>query len=103
MKLQDVLLRVKTEEIVGNTDVDISDVQIDSRQVGNGCMFIAERGTQVDGHKFIPDAIQNGATVVVCEEMPTERPEDVTFVRVKNSEDAVGPLCTRFYGDPATK
>ncbi len=103
MKLQDVLQKVETEEIIGNAEVEISDVQIDSRQAGQGCLFVAERGTQVDGHKFIPAAIQNGAVAVVCEEVPAQCPDGVTFVKVKSSEDAVGPVCTQFYGDPTSK
>lgn len=101
MKLQDVLQKVEPKEIKGTCDIEISDVQIDSRQITKGGLFIAERGTQVDGHKFIPAAIENGAAAVVCEEFPAECPESVTFVKVGSSEDAVGPVCTQFYGDPS--
>lgn len=100
MKLQDVLQKIKVEEYAGNPEAEVTDIQIDSRQVKPGCLFVAERGTQVDGHKFIPMAIENGAVAVICEEMPAERPEGVTFARVKDSEDAVGPACTQFYGNP---
>ena len=103
MKLQDVLLKVKPVEITGSTDVEISDVQIDSRQVKPGCLFIAERGTQVDGHRFIPAAVSNGAVAVVCETLPDECPAGVTFVKVKSSEDVAGKVCTQFYGDPTSK
>lgn len=101
MKLEEVLLRAKPEEIAGDPGVEISGVQIDSRLVKQGDLFVAERGTQVDGHKFIPAAIAGGAVAVVCEEMPAKRPEGVTFVRVKSSEDVVGSICTLFYGDPS--
>ncbi len=100
MKLQDVLQKVEPKEIKGTCDIEISDVQTDSRQITKGSLFIAERGTQVDGHKFIPAAIENGAAAVVCEEFPAECPEGVTFVKVESSEDAAGPICTQFYGDP---
>ncbi len=93
--------KVEPKEIKGTCDIDISDVQIDSRQITKGSLFVAERGTQVDGHKFIPAAIENGAVAVVCEEFPAECPEGITFVKVDSSEDAVGPVCTQFYGDPS--
>lgn len=101
MKLQDVLRKVRPEEIAGNAEVEITSVQIDSRLVGAGSLFVAERGTQADGHRFIPAAIAAGAVAVVCEEFPAEMPEGVTFVRVKSSTSAVGPVCTQFYGDPS--
>ena len=101
MKLQDVLQKVEPKEITGACDIEISGVQIDSRQITKGDLFVAERGTQVDGHKFIPAAIEKGAVAVVCEEIPTECPTGVTFIKVTDSEDAVGPICTQFYGDPS--
>lgn len=101
MKLQDVLQKVEPKEITGACDIEISGVQIDSRQITKGDLFVAERGTQVDGHKFIPAAIEKGAVAVVCEEIPTECPAGVTFIKVTDSEDAVGPICTQFYGDPS--
>ena len=94
MKLQDVLQKVEPKEITGACDIEISGVQIDSRQITKGDLFVAERGTQVDGHKFIPAAIEKGAVAVVCEEIPTECPAGVTFIKVTDSEDAVGPICS---------
>ena len=66
MKLQDVLQKVEPKEITGACDIEISGVQIDSRQITKGDLFVAERGTQVDGHKFIPAAVMSGSISGVC-------------------------------------
>ena len=78
-------------------------VDIDSRRDKPGHLFVAVRGTQVDGHSFIPKAIEQGAVAVLCEDMPEERREGVTYVKVSSTEAAVGPVATMFYGDPSTK
>lgn len=103
MKLQELLKNVKPLQIVGGTDVEISGVNIDSRRIETGHLFVAMKGTQVDGHKFIPKAIEQGAKAVLCEDLPEERPEGVTFVQVASTEEAVGPVATLFYGDPSRK
>lgn len=103
MKLKDVLRKVRLLEVIGDLDTDIADVQIDSRKVTEGSLFIAERGTQSDGHAFIPAAVKNGALAVVCEEIPEERDFSTVFIRVKNTEAAAGPIATQFYGDPSRR
>lgn len=103
MKLQELLKNVKPIAIVGNADTDITGVNIDSRKIEKGHLFVAQKGTQVDGHQFIGKAIAQGATAVLCEDMPEEKAEGVTYVQVESTEDAVGKVATLFYGDPSKK
>ena len=103
MKLKDVLHKVKPLETIGSMETEITDVQIDSRKVKKGSLFIAERGTQTDGHVFIPAAVKNGAAAVVCETMPEEIDGNTAFVRLESTEAAAGPIATQFYGDPSRK
>lgn len=103
MKLKDVLRKVKPLETIGSMETEITDVQIDSRKVKKGSLFIAERGTQTDGHVFTPAAVKNGAAAVVCETMPEEIDGNTVFVRLESTEAAAGPIATQFYGDPSRK
>ncbi|MCR5819339.1 MAG: UDP-N-acetylmuramoyl-L-alanyl-D-glutamate--2,6-diaminopimelate ligase [Bacteroidaceae bacterium] len=103
MKLSEIIKNIKTLNVVGNADVNISDVQINSRQVAPGTLFIAIRGTVTDGHKFIPGALEAGASAVICEQIPDERPAGVTFIQVENSEAAASPAATAFFGNPTEK
>ena len=102
-KLKDLLRAIRPIEVIGDTNIEITDVNIDSRQVEAGSLFMALRGTQADGHAYIPAAIEKGATAILCEEMPKERRKDVTYIQVKDSEDAAGRIATAFYGDPTSK
>ncbi len=102
MKLKDLLTKIKPVEIIGNADIDITGINIDSRKIEPGHLFVAMRGTQVDGHQFIPKAIEKGAAAVLCEEI-AEPVEGITYVKVADCEDSVGPVATTFYGDPTSK
>lgn len=102
MKLKDLLTKIKPVEIIGNADIDITGINIDSRKIESGHLFVAMRGTQVDGHQFIPKAIEKGAAAVLCEEI-AEPVEGVTYIKVADCEDSVGPVATTFYGDPTLK
>ena len=103
MLLSDIIKGIRVEEIVGDTQRDITDVHIDSRRIAQGHLFVAMRGTQVDGHKYIPSAIEKGAIAIVCEELPQSPAEGITYVRVANSEEAVGPIATAFNDNPTEK
>ena len=105
MKLETLLNDISTLAIVGETDIDIKGVNIDSRKIKDGHLFVAMRGTQVDGHKFIPKAIELGAKAILCEEMPEVKTPTpgVTYIQVKSTEDVVGKVATMFYGDPSRK
>jgi len=103
MRLLDLLADIKPIAIVGNSEIDISAVDIDSRLAARGHLFVAMRGTQTDGHRFIPQVVEAGAAAVVCEHLPAERPENVCFVVVESTEKAVGRIATAFYGHPAER
>ena len=103
MKLKELLKDIPVVAIVGSEDVEITDVNIDSRRIKDGHLFIAMKGTQVDGHKFVPKAIELGAKAVMCEDMPEEKAEGVTYVQVESTEDVVGKVATTFHGNPSTK
>lgn len=103
MKLNELLKSVKPLDIIGNGEVEITGVNIDSRRIKSGHLFVAIKGTQADGHTFIPKAIELGAVAVLCEDVPEDKKEGVTYVAVASTEDAVGKVATLFYGDPSTK
>ena len=103
MRLNELLINIKNADITGNADVEITGVNIDSRRIEEGHLFVAIRGTQVDGHRFIPKAIEQGAAAILCEELPETLSDDVTYVKVASTEDAVGPVSTVFYGNPSEK
>ena len=103
MRLNELLKNVETLNITGDVEVEITGVNIDSRRIEKGHLFVAIPGTQTDGHKFIPKAIELGAAAVLCEKMPEEQTPGVTYIQVASTEDAVGKVATLFYGDPSRK
>ena len=103
MLLTDIIKAIKVDEVVGTTACEIADIHIDSRRIAQGHLFVALRGTQVDGHQYIQAAIDKGAVAIVCEQLPDMLSEGVTYVRVPSSEEAVGPLATAFNGNPTDK
>ena len=101
MELKELIRPLDVLEVIGNTDVEISGVQSDSRKVEKGFLFVAVRGTAVDGHAYIQSAIEKGAAAIVCEEIPARSDENVgasgnkpVFIRVKDSADAFPQLQT---------
>ena len=104
MKLSDILKKVNVLESRGDLQREITGVNTDSRQVKEGNLFVAVKGTQTDGHTYVPKAIELGAkAVLVCEPIPEDAPNGVTFVRVEDTEDAIGKVATTFYGDPSSR
>lgn len=103
MRLSELLKNVKPLAITGDAGVEITGVNIDSRRIAPGHLFVAIKGTQTDGHAYIGKAVELGAAAVLCEEMPEERKESVTYVTVESTEAAVGPVATLFYGDPSRR
>jgi UDP-N-acetylmuramoyl-L-alanyl-D-glutamate--2,6-diaminopimelate ligase len=97
------LYKVKLEEILGSTHVAVSSVTFDSRKVKKDTLFIATRGVSADGHSFIQTAIDNGAIAVVCEEFPENRKENITYVKVKDSSEALGYIACNYYDNPSEK
>ena len=103
MILSELLKYVNPSCIIGDDHIDITGVNIDSRKIKKGHLFVAIKGTQTDGHQFIPKALELGAAAILCEDLPEERKEGVTYVQVASTEDAVGPVATVFYGEPSLK
>ena len=100
--LTQILRGIKTLDIQGETDKQVAQIIFDSRKAEKNCLFVAVRGTQVDGHSFIPQVIEKGATVIICEEIPANT-EGVTFVKVADAAQALGVLAANFYDNPTKK
>ena len=103
MRLENLLRDICKVTVIGDENKEITGVNIDSRQVQEGHLFIAVKGTQTDGHSYINKAIENGAIAVVCQTLPEERHDGVTYVQVEDSEQIVGLIATTFYGNPTSK
>jgi UDP-N-acetylmuramoyl-L-alanyl-D-glutamate--2,6-diaminopimelate ligase len=101
--LTDILYKAGLEEIIGTTNVAVASVTFDSRRIKKDCLFVAVHGTSVDGHKFIEQAIEGGALAIVCEELPENKHENITYVRVKDSHYALGIIASNFYDNPSQK
>lgn len=99
--LKDILYKSRITEIVGSTHTAIESVTMDSRTVKPFCLFVAIKGVSSDGHLFIDKAIQQGAVAVVCEKMPEELKEGITYVQVSNSAEALGYIASNFYDNPS--
>lgn len=97
IKLSDILYTVHTKALSGNTDLDIQSVHIDSREVTSKSLFIAVRGVNADGHRFISKAIEQGAVAIVCEAIPSAKKDGITYVQVSDSSEAAGRIALNFY------
>lgn len=102
-KLKDILYKASLLEVSGSTDRDISQITFDSRSVSRNSLFVAIRGTQVDGHQYILQSVEKGAVAVVCEKMPQELLNGVTYVKVKDSSIALGIIANNFFDEPSAK
>lgn len=103
MKIKEILANCNLLEIKGDKDIDILDITFDSRKVSEGSLFFAVRGSQVDGHDYIGKAIEKGAKAIVCELLPTELADNVTYIQVDNSAYVLGVSAANFYGNPSKK
>ena len=101
--MRDILYKVNIRSVIGSTDLEINDVQIDSRKIKSGSLFIAVKGVAFDGHQFIDKAIEAGAVAVVFQESFIERKEGVVCVEVENSAAAAGLIAHNFFGQPSEK
>jgi UDP-N-acetylmuramoyl-L-alanyl-D-glutamate--2,6-diaminopimelate ligase len=101
--LRDILYKVNIRSVAGRTDVEVNDVQIDSRKVKPGAVFIAMKGVGIDGHQFIEKAIESGAAAIVCEQMPGVKRDGVNYIQVENSAAAAGFIAHNFFGQPSGK
>jgi len=98
-----LLSQIKISKILGNSEILIEKIEIDSRKVNKNCLFAAISGTQVDGHTFIDSAIKNGAAAILCEKLPANISEKVTFILVKKVSESLGKIATAFYDFPSKK
>ena len=94
---------IKMKTIIGNPEIMVSEIIIDSRKVTIGSMFVALKGTQIDGHTFIQKAIDMGAESILCEDLPENRLDNITFLQVSNASEALGYLASEFYDNPSEK
>ncbi|HSN07791.1 MAG TPA: Mur ligase domain-containing protein, partial [Hanamia sp.] len=101
--LQQILYKVNLETVVGDTTIQILDLQIDSRKVKPGSCFIAVKGTVTDGHEYIETAINKGASAIVCEKIPDVINEEVHYVVVRNSASTAAVMAHNFYGRVSEK
>ena len=102
-KLQDILYKVRLLSVNGTTDADVKDIQIDSRKISAGSVFVAITGEKVDGHNFIDKAIEMGASSIVCQVMPSGFKEGITYIKVNNTHEAVAYMAHNFYDEPSKK
>ncbi len=101
--LRDILYKAGLEEVAGNIDIDVRHIHFDSRKVGSEDLFVAVKGTQVDGHQFVEKAIELGATAIVCEQLPSKLQEGIAYCKVKSSSKALGVIADNFYDNPSSK
>ena len=101
--LKDILYKVEIDAVVGNTSVTVNSLQFDSRKVAFNDTFVAIRGSVSDGHKYIGQAIENGALAVICEEFPKQIVNGVTYVKVEDSQEALAFMAANYYDNPSEK
>ncbi|MGG6229251.1 UDP-N-acetylmuramoyl-L-alanyl-D-glutamate--2,6-diaminopimelate ligase [Tenacibaculum sp. SDUM215027] len=100
-RLKDILYKVAVKEVYGNTDIAIGAIHFDSRLVESGDVFVAQKGVTVDGHQFIAKVVSLGAKAVVCEVMPDGRNEEVTYIKVEDSNAALAIIAANYYNNPS--
>ena len=103
MKIKELIKDLSPLKIIGNTDVEISGIEFDSRKVQKGNLFVATIGTESDGHNFIPKAIENGASVVLCQNLPEEQVSGITYIQVSDSREDLGLVSSAWFGHPSKK
>lgn len=103
MQLVELLKRIPVLEIHGKNDREVSALVFDSRKVSEDSLYVAVKGTVVDGHSFIASSIEKGAKIIVCEELPENLDENTTYIKVKDSSKTLGQLASNFYGNPSEK
>lgn len=101
--LSDILYKVSLQTVSGKTDIQINSIIFDSRKVEKDSLFVAISGTQVDGHHFIEKAIESGASAILCEKLPENLNESITYIQVENSARAMGFIAANFYDNPSKK
>lgn len=101
--INDILTAIEIVESIGSANPAIKNIVFDSRLVEIGSLFVAVNGTQVNGHKFIEKAIQSGAVAILCEELPSNILDEILYLKVRNSQLAMGFLVAEFFDHPSEK
>ena len=101
--LKDILYKAGLEEVIGSTHLAVERICSDSRLADALSAFVAVRGTQTDGHLFINKAIELGCKIIVCEDFPDDQIDGVSYVKVKNTQAALGVIAANFYDNPSEK
>lgn len=102
-KLSRLLSDISVVEVIGDTDINIVGIESDSRKVGKGGLFVAVRGTQTDGHKYIPVVASAHVAAIVCEELPSAIERGITYIKVADSAEALGRLASAWWGHPSRR
>ena len=100
-KLKEILYKVAIESILGSTDVEVPHLSFDSRRIEKGGLYLAIKGSQVDGHQFIDHAISSGAQTIICEVLPEKPASAVVFIQVSDAREALGWVASNFYDNPS--
>ena len=103
MRLHELLYTVKILRLVGSTNIEISNIQFDSRKIQKGDLFVAIEGKSLDGHKYIEDTVRDGARAVLVEKIPKILDNNVSYIQVENSQHALALIADNFYGNPSDK
>lgn len=103
MRVSELIKSIDVLRVVGETDIEITDIQFDSRRVTDGCLFVAQVGTAVDGHAYIEQCIERGAVAVVLEKEECIKDDRICYILVKNSDEALGKMAHYWYGEPSKK
>lgn len=101
--LKDILYKVSVNAVYGDTNVKVVQVDFDSRKVVKDSLFVAQKGTSVDGHLYIDKAISLGATTIICEELPIRLEANITFIQVEDSSKTLAIIASNFYDNPSSK
>ena len=99
--LKNILRKVPTESVAGSMNLSVSSIQYDSRSVEQDSVFVAIKGGVFDGHEFIIKAIDKGAVVIVCEDLPEQLEIDITYIKVKSTARALTLMASNYYENPS--
>ena len=101
--LKDILYKVPVNTVYGDTSIEVAQISFDSRTIKNGAAFVAQKGISVDGHLYIDKAISLGATSIICEVLPEEIQDNITFIQVENANTTLAIIASNFYNNPSSK
>jgi UDP-N-acetylmuramoyl-L-alanyl-D-glutamate--2,6-diaminopimelate ligase len=101
--LKDIIYQVAIHEVVGDTNIEFNNIVFDSRKIEKNDVFVAQKGTTVDGHLYIGKAIELGVVAIICEDFPEDKKQGITYVQVENAQVALAIMASNFYDNPSKK